>query len=130
MENKTVTNSERAAYKQQLLDIAHRLKANITGLAGEALRRAGGEASGGLSNAPMHPADLGTDNYEQEVALSLLDSEAQLLEDANAALRRVDEGTFGMCVLCAREVPRERLQALPSTRYCIDCARRLDADDG
>src|SRR5262249_17794151 len=113
-------------YRQKLLELGSRLKADISGLAGEALRQAGGEASGGLSNAPMHPADLGSDNYEQEVTLSLLDNDAQLLEDVEAALNRLDAGTYGRCDICGNAISRERLDVLPATRYCIDCAHRLD----
>ena len=60
------------AFRQQLLDLRNRLKGDVTNLADEALRKAGGEASGSLSNMPIHMADLGTDNFEQEFTLSLL----------------------------------------------------------
>lgn len=113
-------------YRQQLLALRSRLKGDVTHLADEALRKAGGEASGGLSNMPIHMADLGTDNFEQEFTLSLLQNEEQALTEIGAALDRIDQGTFGRCEECHKEIPRERLKALPYTRHCVDCARKLE----
>ena len=69
-------------------------------------------------------ADLGSDNFEQEVSLSLLENEGQLLERVSAALARIDQGTFGRCQECGRDISRERLDAVPYTPYCIQCAAR------
>ena len=76
----------------------------------------------------MHLADLGSDNYEQEVALSLLENREQTLEEVAAALARIEQGTFGRCEECGREISKERLQAIPFTRLCIRCAREEEAE--
>jgi DnaK suppressor protein len=68
---------------------------------------------------PVHPADLGTDNYEEEVTLGLLENEDPLLAEVNDALDRIEQGTFGRCEECRQEIPRERLEALPYARYCL-----------
>jgi len=120
-----VTKNECEQYRRALFALGNRLKGDFAQLSGEALRGAGGEASGSLSNVPYHPADLGTDNYEQEVNLSLLENDEQALEEIAAALDRIDRGTFGVCENCHKEIGRERLRAVPYTRYCIDCARQL-----
>lgn len=113
-------------YRQQLTSLLQRHNSDAAHLADEALRRAGGEASGNLSNAPIHLADLGTDNFEQEFTLSLLENEEQLLSEVNAALDRLDKGTFGRCEECHQAIPKARLNALPYTRYCVECARKLE----
>jgi RNA polymerase-binding transcription factor DksA len=100
-----------------------RLGGDISELEEETLRPVGGEASGDLSDVPLDPADLGSDNYEEEVSLGLLENEEQLMEEVNTALERIGQGTFGRCEQCQTEIPRERLNALPYTRYCIRCAR-------
>jgi RNA polymerase-binding transcription factor DksA len=115
-------------YRQRLLALGRRLNSDLSGVAGEALRTAGGAASGNLSNAPLHPADLGTDNYEQETAVSLMANETQLLEQVSTALARIDRGTYGRCQECGRDIDRERLNALPYTPYCVACAARVEAD--
>lgn len=121
-----MTKTELEGYRQQLLALGRRLNGNVEGLASEAFRRTGGEASGNLSNTPMHLADLGTDTFEQEVAMSLLENEGQQVEEVAAALRRIDEGTYGQCEECGEAIGRERLHAVPYTRHCIDCARRQE----
>lgn len=113
-------------FRQQLQSLRGRLKGDVTHLADEALRKGGGEASGSLSNMPIHMADLGTDNFEQEFTLSLLENEEQALEEITAALDRIDAGTFGRCEECHKEIARERLKALPYARHCLDCARKLE----
>src|SRR5229473_7852316 len=85
----TMTKAVLDGFRQQLLALRSRLKGDATQLADEALRKAGGDASGSLSNMPIHMADLGTDNFEQEFTLSLLQNEEQVLQEIAAALERL-----------------------------------------
>jgi RNA polymerase-binding protein DksA len=121
MSSKAKTES----FRKQLLALKKRLGADLSELEEEALQPVGGEESGGLSNVPVHPADLGTDTFEEEFALELLEKEDKLLDEVNDALDRIEEGTFGRCENCGQEISRERLKALPYARYCIGCARKL-----
>jgi RNA polymerase-binding transcription factor DksA len=114
-----------ASYRRQLTAHRDRLQAEVAGLGSEALRNAG-EASGNLSHTPLHLADLGTDASDQVVAISLLAKGGWTLEEVCAALARLEDGTVGSCTECGREIPEERLRALPYARHCIDCARELE----
>jgi RNA polymerase-binding transcription factor DksA len=113
-------------YRQQLLALRNRLNGDVSHLADEALRKNQREASGDLSSMPIHMADIGTDNFEQEFTLSLMQNEEQVLSEISGALDRLDQGTFGRCEECQGAIPRARLQALPYTRYCVECARKLE----
>ena len=117
-------------FRQMLLSMGRRLRGDVAGIATEALRQTGGEPSGNLSNAPLHTADLGSDTFEQELALGLLENKDSLLAHTAAALERIDRGTFGRCHECGKEIPRERLQAIPFTPYCVGCARTLQVQTG
>jgi RNA polymerase-binding protein DksA len=119
-----MTKAQLEAYRQQLTTMRSRLKGDVSHLADEALRKAGGEASGSLSNTPIHMADLGSDNFEQEFTLSLLENEEQQLQEIGAALERINQGRFGVCEGCEKPIPKARLDALPFTRYCVECARK------
>ena len=121
----TMTQADLASYRKQLLDLRNRLRGDVSHLTTEALRNTGGEASGSLSNTPIHMADLGTDNFEQEFTLGLIQNEEQALDEIAAALDRIDQGTFGRCEECHKEIPKTRLQAIPYTRHCVECARKL-----
>ena len=120
-----MTQAELESFRQQLLELRHRLKGDVSLLSNEALRHAGGEASGSLSNTPIHMADLGTDNFEQEFTLSLLETEERALDEIGGALERIRQGAFGRCEECGKGIPKARLQALPYTRHCVECARKL-----
>jgi RNA polymerase-binding transcription factor DksA len=118
-----MTKQELDKYRDKLLRLGERLKGNVGRLAGEALQQTGGERSGNLSNAPMHPADLGTDQFEEEVTLGLLENEEHIQEEIAAAIGRIDAGTFGRCEDCGRDIAASRLDAVPYARYCMECAR-------
>lgn len=121
-----MTSTDRDMYRQNLLTLRNRLNGDVSHLADEALRKVGGENSGNLSHMPIHMADLGSDSFEQEFTLSLLHNEEQVLEEIDAALERINQGTFGRCEECQTEIPKTRLNAIPYTRYCVACARRLE----
>jgi DnaK suppressor protein len=122
-----LTKAELDAYRQRLLGLMGRLSGERSYLKDEALRPEGGEASGSLSNLPLHLADLGTHQFEEDVALTLIENEEQLIEQINDALERIEQGTFGRCEVCKQEIPKERLQVVPYARRCVACARKPQA---
>jgi RNA polymerase-binding protein DksA len=122
-----MTEAEINHYRRRLLAMKRRLSGDLTELADEALRPLGGEASGNLSDVPVHPADLAPENYEEEITLDLMENEERILAEVDDALARIERGTFGRCENCHRQISRERLDAIPYTRYCSRCARELQA---
>jgi len=120
-----MTKNQLEKYREALLALRSRLKGDVSHLTSEALRKDSGGAGGNLSNTPIHMADLGSDAFEQEFTLSLLENEEQTLEQIAAALKRIDQGSFGRCEECTGPIPTARLQALPFTRHCVECARKL-----
>jgi RNA polymerase-binding transcription factor DksA len=81
----------------------------------------GTDAAGDLSSLPMHLADLGTDNFEQEITLGLMEGEGEELKQIDEAFDRIADGTFGFCESCKKKVPKERLRAIPYARLCVGC---------
>jgi DnaK suppressor protein len=75
---------------------------------------------------PIHMADVGSDNYEQEFTLGLMENEEQVLEQIEAALERIEEGTYGICIDTGKKIPKTRLNAIPYTPYCVEAASRLE----
>jgi RNA polymerase-binding transcription factor DksA len=120
-----MTKVELEAYRRQLLAMHKRLNGDVSHLTDEALGAAG-NGGGGLSNMPIHMADLGSDAFEQENTLSLLANEQQRLEEIGDALERIKQGTFGRCEDCEAEIPKARLKELPYARYCVACARKQE----
>lgn len=123
-----MTRKEMAGFRQRLTAMLHRVDYERNLLKQEALQPTGGEASGGLSNVPTHPSDLGSRSFEEEVTLGLLQNEEQIIDDINQALQRIETGTFGKCETCGKPIPMQRLQAVPYARRCVPCAESAPSD--
>jgi RNA polymerase-binding protein DksA len=117
-----MTTTERDRFRTRLVKLADRLSRKLSSLKTEALQSVGGEPSGGFSDLPVHLGDPETHAYEEEMNLALVGREEQILADVNAALERIEAGTFGRCEACGMPIAKDRLQALPYTRFCIGCA--------
>jgi RNA polymerase-binding protein DksA len=79
-----------------------------------------------LSHYADHMADMGSDNYEQELTLGLVESERQLLTEIDEAIERIREGTYGVCVATGEPIGKPRLEARPWSKYCIEAARAME----
>jgi RNA polymerase-binding transcription factor DksA len=122
-----MTRGEMEAYRRWLLALAERYRGGVSQLHDEASHGLGGESGGGISDVPMHPADLGNASYEEEMNLTLLEAQEQLFEECDAALGRIANGAFGLCEECRRPIAAGRLQACPYARHCVACARKLES---
>ncbi len=118
--------AEMKAYKEQLLTLRARLRGDVNAMADAALRKTRSEANGDLSSMPIHMADIGSDNYEQEFTLSLMQSDESALESIESAIEKIEDGVYGICEECAGPISKTRLTALPHTPLCIKCAQKLE----
>ena len=91
-------------------------------MADAALKKSRSEANGDLSSMPIHMADIGSDNFEQEFTLSLMESEEGTLDQIEASLERIEDGTYGRCEECGVKIPKTRLNAIPYASLCVKCA--------
>jgi RNA polymerase-binding transcription factor DksA len=80
------------------------------------------ETTSELSSFDQHQGDTGTETFEREKDFSLLEQLEAEIGDLDAALRKIDEGRYGICEVCGREIEPERLEAVPGTRTCIEHA--------
>ena len=81
---------------------------------------------GNLSNMPLHMADIGTENYDQEFNLSLVESERKLLHEIVEAVMRIRKGIYGVCLETGKPIGKPRLDAKPWAKYCIEVAREKE----
>lgn len=116
--------TELKSFKGKLLALRARLRGDVTHLADSALNRSRSDAAGDLSSMPIHMADIGSDNYEQEFTLSLMESESATLEMVERALERIEEGTYDICEECGIRIPKPRLAAIPYTNLCVGCSEK------
>jgi DnaK suppressor protein len=117
-----LTPAEIRKFQAMLMDKRNNLLGNVTDMENDALH----EQRSDLSNIPIHMADLGTDSFEQEFTLELMDSERKLIAEIDDALKRVENGTYGICEVGGEPIPKQRLNAIPWARCCINCASLLE----
>ena len=99
------------------------MSGDVSTMQKDALRRSRQDASGDLSSMPIHMADLGSDNFEQEFIVSLIENEEVTVREIDDALKRLEEGLFGACLSCKKKIPVTRLKAKPHAKYCIECQK-------
>lgn len=109
-------------FKQLLLKKRQQLVGDITGMENEALRA----GSGSLSNMPSHLAEQGSEAYDQSLSLNLAAADRKLLREIDDALKRIEEGTYGICELSLKPIKIERLRELPWARHSMEAARELE----
>ncbi len=119
-----MTKAEQKQYRETLQAMRKRLTGDVSLLASEALGTKDG-LNGNPAAAAQHPAEAGSDNFEQEFTLSLMQNQEQVLEEIADALMRLDKGGFGRCEECDTSIPKARLQTLPYARHCVPCARKV-----
>lgn len=105
-------------FRTRLLNLRARLRGEMGRMADAALSQNRSESS----SLPIHLADLGSDNFEQELTLSLVGSEKEVLDKIEVALERVADGSYGKCEDCGKKIPESRLQVIPYTTVCVQCA--------
>lgn len=109
-----------------LLDKRRQLVGDVNNIQEEALKSARTAAAGDLSAMPIHMADMGTDTYDQELALNLADSERKLLRKIDEALLRISDGSYGICQGTGKKIQKARLKAKPWARFCVEYAEMIE----
>jgi len=115
-----VVDTER--FRQRLLDERRRAQAALNYLHEENQSLRQDEQEEIQSN--NHPGDVATATFDRELDSTLEENEERQLAAIDAALARIDDGTYGACASCGQPIGEERLEALPWTTQCIDCKRR------
>ncbi|MGQ9574234.1 MAG: TraR/DksA family transcriptional regulator [Thermoguttaceae bacterium] len=122
----SMSKAELKAFKERLLALRARLRGDVLQMADATLKKNRMEGNGDLSSMPIHMADLGSDNFEQEFNLTLMETEEGTLQRIEAALERIEDGTYGICEECGVRIPKKRLEAIPYAAMCVRCASQYE----
>lgn len=113
-----------AKQRERLLILKDTLLDSMNGVAKDSLRsRAEGSEASAFG---MHQADAGSDAYDRDFALSLLSQEQDSLYEIDQALKRIETGSYGVCEISNKAIPHARLEALPFTRYTVECQAEIE----
>ena len=88
------------------------------------------DAGNELSSFDQHPGDSGTETFEMEKNVSLLEQVEDELREIDAAYQRLERGSYGVCQACGRPIADERLEAMPATRFCVEDQARAEREVG
>jgi DnaK suppressor protein len=117
-----MTGSELTLYRQRLLALRSRLLGDMTQMEDNALNKDHSRTT----SMPTNLAELGSDNSDQEITLSLLGSDQDAFDQIDMALTRIEDGSYGQCEKCGGKIPKPRLDAIPYTAQCVECASQRE----
>lgn len=120
-----LTATELASFRQTLTTLLEQRANNAADFARDLQQEAHRHTEPAHLERPERQADPRSDEIELEIDQALLENAELSIQEIEAALERLNAGTFGQCVGCGHPIAKERLKALPSTPYCIQCARRV-----
>ncbi len=121
-----MTNTDLALHRQRLLALRARLLGDMTQMEDNALNKDRTRTT----SMPTSMAELGSDNSDQELTLSLLGTDKDALDQIEAAIGRVEAGTYGECDTCGAKIPKSRLDAIPYAAQCVRCASQREESNG
>ncbi|MHC4286966.1 MAG: TraR/DksA family transcriptional regulator [Planctomycetota bacterium] len=121
-----LTAKELASFRELLVEKLKEIVGDVQHIESGALKTSRQDSAGDLSSMPIHMADIGSDNYEQEFSLGLMDSERKIVREIHEAIKRIQEGTYGICEGTGEPIPKMRLKGIPWTRYCVKFAELVE----
>jgi RNA polymerase-binding transcription factor DksA len=107
-------------FYDRLLELRDQLLRQMDGLAKESAQE--------LPSYSLHMADSGTDNFDRDFALSLLSSDKDAVYEIEEALKRIERGSYGVCEITGKPIPKARLEAIPWTRFTVEAQAQLERE--
>jgi DnaK suppressor protein len=117
-----MTNTELTLHREKLLALRARLQGDATQMEDNALNKDRSKTT----SMPSDMAELGTGNYDQELTLRVLGSEEDTLDQIESAIERIENGSYGRCKECDKQIPKSRLEAIPYAAECVRCASQQE----
>jgi DnaK suppressor protein len=120
-----MTNADLTLQRERLLVLRARLQGDMTQIEDDTVKD-----HSKTTSIPTDMEELGSDNAEQELTLSLLGSEKDALKQIEAAIKRIKDGSYGRCEECGGKIPKARLEAIPYAAQCVRCASQQEEGQG
>ena len=123
---KKLLKKELAGFKKIILKRKDEKLEEIKHISADTLKKSQKDASGDISGYAFHMADVGTDTYDREFSLGLVSSSREALYELDDALKKIEDGIFGVCEECKSLISKTRLKAVPYARFCLKCQERKE----
>lgn len=123
---KKLNKKELADFRKIIVKRKEEALSEIKHVSDDTLKKSQKEASGDISGYTYHMADVATDTYDREFSLGLASNERELLYSLEDALKKIEEGRFGVCEECDNPIAKTRLKAVPYARFCVKCQEKKE----
>jgi len=123
---KKFTKKELEYFRQLILKMKDKLLEGIKHISEDTLKKSQKDAAGDISGYTYHMADVASDTYDREFSLGLASNEREALYELDDAIKKIDEGTFGICEECKSLITKTRLKAVPYARLCLKCQEKKE----
>lgn len=123
---KKLNKKELADFRKIIVKRKEEALSEIKHVSDDTLKKSQKEASGDISGYTYHMADVATDTYDREFSLGLASNERELLYGLEDALKKIEEGRFGVCEECDHLIAKTRLKAVPYARFCVKCQEKKE----
>ena len=117
------------SYKEKLFNLRDDISSQIRDISEDTLMKTQKDLSGDISGYSLHMADVASDNYERDFNIGLVSNERRILNEVEEALKRIEDGTYGICQMCGKQITKTRLNVIPHTRYTKKCQEQLEKDN-
>ena len=122
-----MNKKETDKFKKLLLKKREELISSVNHFTGDTRRQSQKEASGDLSGYTLHMADMASDNYDRELSFNLASGERETLLQIDEALRRIEDRSYGKCLMCKKKISKRRLSAVPHAKLCLKCKQQEES---
>jgi len=123
---KKLTKKDLLYFKKLILKRKEEVLDEIKHISEDTLKKSQKDAAGDISGYTYHMADIATDTYDREFSLSLASNERKVIYEIDDAIKKIEEGTYGVCEECESLIAKTRLKALPYARLCLKCQQKLE----
>lgn len=123
---KKFNKKELEYFKKLILKNKEKILYEIKHISEDTLKKSQKDAAGDISGYTYHMADVATDTYDREFSLGLASNERQSLYELDDALKKMEEGTFGICEECKSLITKTRLKVVPFARLCVKCQEKKE----
>jgi len=123
---KKYTKKDLVVFKKLIMKRKDEIQDELKHLSEDTLRKSQKDAAGDISGYTYHMADVATDTYDREFSLGIASNEREALYELDDALKRIEEGTFGVCETCKSLITKTRLKVVPYARMCIKCQEKKE----
>ena len=123
---KKFTKKDLLYFKKLILKRKEEVLDQIKHISDDTLKKSQKDAAGDISGYTYHMADIATDTYDREFSMGIASKERQLLYEIEEALKKIKEGTYGICEDCEKLIPKTRLKVIPYVKLCLKCQEKRE----